>query len=195
VFATCSSVCACVCVCGSAGGRTVRPTGFPSEFLVLFTDNFKVFVAMPGDQFLLCAFFTRSRRNLVAGCSYPETKRTSVAFVQRKRKRAENYNKWHNNFIFLTAISISVISNHNTVSECCLIKLLPYILFEKCIYILALEMASPGNQYCASCIGTLSFTSDYKQHTDNCFVVHLYRNRCVARVCCKSARHWLTAAP
>jgi len=31
-----------------------------------------------------------------------------------------------------------------TVSQCCLIKLLPYILFEKIyIYILALEMASP----------------------------------------------------
>jgi len=37
-------------------------------------------------------------------------------------------------------------------------KLLPY-LFEKYIYIyiIALEMASPGNQHCASCIGTLSF--------------------------------------
>jgi len=35
--------------------------------------------------------------------------------------------------------------------------LLPYILFEKYIYILALEMASPGNQHCASCIGALSF--------------------------------------
>jgi len=45
-----------------------------------------------------------------------------------------------------------------TVSECCLKKLLPYILFEKCIYILALEMASPGNQHCAICIGTLSFS-------------------------------------
>jgi len=32
-----------------------------------------------------------------------------------------------------------------------------HILFEKYIYILALEMASPGNQHCASCIGTLSF--------------------------------------
>ena len=42
-----------------------------------------------------------------------------------------------------------------TVSECCLIKLLPYILAEKYIYILALEMARPGNQqHCASCIGT-----------------------------------------
>jgi len=41
-----------------------------------------------------------------------------------------------------------------------LIKLLPYILFEKYIYILALEMASPGNQHCASCIGTLSFPMD-----------------------------------
>jgi len=29
--------------------------------------------------------------------------------------------------------------------------------FEKYVYILALEMASPGNRQCASCIGTLSF--------------------------------------
>jgi len=34
-----------------------------------------------------------------------------------------------------------------TVSECCLIKLLPYILYEKyIIYVLASEMASPGNR-------------------------------------------------
>jgi len=38
-----------------------------------------------------------------------------------------------------------------------LIKLPPYILFEKYIYISALEMASPGKQHCANCIGTLSF--------------------------------------
>ena len=44
-----------------------------------------------------------------------------------------------------------------TVSQCCLIQSLPHILFEKYIYILALEMASPGNQHCANCIGTLSF--------------------------------------
>jgi len=44
-----------------------------------------------------------------------------------------------------------------TVSECCLMKLLPYILFEKYIYVFALEMASPGNRHCASCIGTPSF--------------------------------------
>jgi len=31
------------------------------------------------------------------------------------------------------------------------------ILFEKYIFILAWEMASPGNQHCANCIGTLSF--------------------------------------
>jgi len=36
-------------------------------------------------------------------------------------------------------------------------KLLSYILFEKYIYILALEMASPGNQHRVSCISTLSF--------------------------------------
>jgi len=33
----------------------------------------------------------------------------------------------------------------------------PYMLFEKYIYILALEMASPGKQHCASSIGTHSF--------------------------------------
>jgi len=49
-----------------------------------------------------------------------------------------------------------IISNHNC-SECCSIKLLPCILFEKHINILALEMASPRNQHCVSCIGTLSF--------------------------------------
>ena len=48
-----------------------------------------------------------------------------------------------------------------TVSECCLIKLLPYVLFEKYIYILALEMASSGNRHCASCIGALSFPIRY----------------------------------
>ena len=42
-------------------------------------------------------------------------------------------------------------------SECCLIIFLPYILFEKCINILALGMACPGNRHCASCISTLSF--------------------------------------
>jgi len=35
-----------------------------------------------------------------------------------------------------------------------LIDLLPYILLQKYIYILASEMASPGNQHRASCIGT-----------------------------------------
>jgi len=35
--------------------------------------------------------------------------------------------------------------------------LIPYILCEKYVYILALEMASPGKQQCANCIGTLSF--------------------------------------
>jgi len=38
-----------------------------------------------------------------------------------------------------------------------LIKLLPYILFEKYTYILAMEMASRGNRHCANCIGALSF--------------------------------------
>jgi len=57
--------------------------------------------------------------------------------------------------IFLTVISILLISNHN-ISECCVIKLLPYILIEKYTCISALEMASSGNDHCANCIGTLS---------------------------------------
>ena len=52
-----------------------------------------------------------------------------------------------------------LISNHNSFRELfeCLITFLPYILFEKYIHILALEMASPENQHCINCIGTLSF--------------------------------------
>jgi len=42
--------------------------------------------------------------------------------------------------------------------------LLPCIFFEKYIYILALEMASPGNQHCANCIGTLSFPTLYRRY-------------------------------
>jgi len=38
-----------------------------------------------------------------------------------------------------------------------LIKLLRYNLFEKYVYILSLEMASPGNRHCANCIGSISF--------------------------------------
>jgi len=40
-----------------------------------------------------------------------------------------------------------------------MIKLLPFILFQKYIYILALEKANPGN--CANCIGT--FRSVYSR--------------------------------
>jgi len=36
-------------------------------------------------------------------------------------------------------------------------KLLPYILFEKYIYILALKMSSRRNEHCANCVGSLPF--------------------------------------
>ena len=48
------------------------------------------------------------------------------------------------------------ISNHNS-SRVLFDKIASCILFEKHIYISALEMASPGNRHCANCIGTLSF--------------------------------------
>jgi len=58
------------------------------------------------------------------------------------------------NLLFQTAISVLVISNHNSF-RVLLTKLLPCILFENYIYIFALGMASSGNQHCANCIGTL----------------------------------------
>jgi len=60
--------------------------------------------------------------------------------------------------LFLTAISILLILQTTEASECCLTKLLPYIKLEKCIYILALKMASPENRHCADRIGTHSFS-------------------------------------
>jgi len=64
-----------------------------------------------------------------------------------------NYNTIH----FFKLQSAFSLFQTITVSGCSLIKLLPYILFKKYINILALKMASPGNQHCVSCIGTLSF--------------------------------------
>ena len=61
--------------------------------------------------------------------------------THRKRKCSENYTKWHDKFIFFKLQSAFCWLQTITVSECCLIKLLPYILFEKCLYILTIEMA------------------------------------------------------
>jgi len=59
--------------------------------------------------------------------------------------------------IFKTDISILVISNHNSFRV--LFDKIAFVYFIwKYIYILALEMASPGNQHCANCIGALSFS-------------------------------------
>jgi len=58
------------------------------------------------------------------------------------------------NLFLKTAIRILVISNHSSFRV--LFDKIASV-FEKYIYILALEMASPGNQHCANCIGALSF--------------------------------------
>jgi len=47
--------------------------------------------------------------------------------------------------LFLSCYQHFGISNHNSF-RVLLTKLLPYILFEKYIYILALKISSPGNQ-------------------------------------------------
>ena len=60
------------------------------------------------------------------------------------------------NLFFKTAVSILLISNHSSF-RVLFDKIDSVYFFEKYIYILALEMASRGNQHCANCIGTLSF--------------------------------------
>jgi len=57
--------------------------------------------------------------------------------------------------------------------------LLPCILFEKYIYFLALEMASPGNQQCANCIGTLSFpfAAERRRRLQKISIVSWYARR------------------
>jgi len=56
---------------------------------------------------------------------------------------------------FKTAISILVISNHNGFRVLSINRKI-YIK-NKIKNILALEMANPGKQHCANCIGSLSF--------------------------------------
>jgi len=53
-------------------------------------------------------------------------------------------------------MSILAISNHNSFQEL-FDKIASVYFFQNYIHILALEMAIPGNQHCANCVGTLSF--------------------------------------
>ena len=78
-------------------------------------------------------------------------------YSNRQRNCAENYNEQHDKFTFFKLQSAFWWFRTTTVSECCLIELFRYILFEKYIYIFVLEIAGPGIQHCANCIGTLSF--------------------------------------
>jgi len=62
---------------------------------------------------------------------------------------------------FKTAISISVISNHNCFRVLYdKTAFVYYFIWKKYINISALEMASPENWHCANCIGTLLFPID-----------------------------------
>ena len=79
-----------------------------------------------------------------------------------------------------------------------MIKLLTYILFEKLIYILALETASPGNQHYASCIGALSFLVVIRSNVIQQFASRATRSifpaaavtQAVVRVKCKFVVVW-----
>ena len=66
------------------------------------------------------------------------------------------------NLFFKTAVSILQISSHNSFRV--LFDKIASV-FEKYIYILVSEMASPRNQNCANCIGTLSFVLRCKSDT------------------------------
>jgi len=59
------------------------------------------------------------------------------------------------NLFFLTATSIFVTSNHKSF-RVLFNKIASVYFIRQIIHILALEMASPGNQHCAYCIGTVS---------------------------------------
>ena len=75
---------------------------------------------------------------------------TFVASYQRASLRNQSVAKIIVNhgtiFFFLKLQSACWQFQTITVPECCLIKLLPYILLQKYINILAFEMASPGNR-------------------------------------------------
>jgi len=58
--------------------------------------------------------------------------------------------------LFLSCYQHFGISNHNSL-RVLLTKLLPYILFEKYIYILTLKISSPGNQQYANIVSAHSF--------------------------------------
>jgi len=75
---------------------------------------------------------------------------------------SENYNKEHIKCIFKTAISILVISNHNSFWVL-FDKTASLYFFDKYIYIFALEIASPGNQHCANCISTLLVPIEWRK--------------------------------
>jgi len=60
-----------------------------------------------------------------------------------------NYNKWHNN-LFFAAISILVTWNYTSFRVLFDEIASVYFIWKKYIYILALEMASSGNQHCAN---------------------------------------------
>jgi len=62
------------------------------------------------------------------------------------------------NLFFLNSINILLVSNHNTFRLLFDRTASIFMYFiSKNIFVLALEMVSPGNQHCANSIGTLSF--------------------------------------
>ena len=80
-------------------------------------------------------------------------------------KGNENYNKQRNKIVSKTAINVLVISNHNSFRVWLFDKTATVDSISKNIFLFfALEMASPGNQHCGKCIGTLSFRNAH----DNC---------------------------
>jgi len=84
--------------------------------------------------------------------------------LSSERKCAENYTKRHSQFFLYAAI-----------------------LYEKYIYILSLEMASPGNQHCVSCIGTLSFPIPFISKVYVIYSIYIYTYIAVRSLTCHTA--------
>jgi len=77
----------------------------------------------------------------------------SASQLYRERKCAENYNKWQKKF-FLNCSQHFGNFKLQQLPSAVWKKLLSVYFFAKYVYIFALELSSPGNQHCASSIGT-----------------------------------------
>jgi len=104
--------------------------------------------------------YSCSNRSIVLQHHVMSTNITDCLYVldaDKERNRAENYNKWHNEFLFLTANSILVTSNHNSFRVLFDNVASVFYIWKNILIFYHWKWAADGNQHCANCIGALSF--------------------------------------